>query len=30
MAILIDTRLFDRRDFSIVRPLHCEYLQLLP
>lgn len=21
---------FDRRDFSIFRPLHCEYLELLP
>ena len=21
---------FDRRDFSIVRPRHCEYLELLP
>ncbi len=21
---------FDRRDFSIVRPAHCEYLELLP
>ncbi len=21
---------FDRRDFSVFRPLHCEYLELLP
>jgi predicted nucleic acid-binding protein len=21
---------FDRRDFSIFRPKHCEYLELLP
>lgn len=21
---------FDRRDFSIIRPLHCDYFELLP
>ncbi len=21
---------FDRRDFSIFRPIHCDYLELLP
>jgi hypothetical protein len=21
---------FDRRDFSVFRPKHCEYLELLP
>ncbi len=21
---------FDRRDFSVFRPTHCEYLELLP